>query len=294
MFSKSKIHKFKIKFDKFKYPTIKFQGYTYSLDSLYLSKFKYEEFLPGIFVKVIFNNIYIKVLNNLDNIQIFDKGCLIFANFKSKNYEYYNEYKNFVENYKYALSDEGIKKIDIENIVYPDTMGGDGVRCSCQNIFRSKLKLYRYNSSYEFCDILTMCETSQLNPKILSICKNGETCSDKIMNFRDDDSNLLTLIELNGKFFLNSDGAHRICAVKKSNKTVIRAKIKKINKIDNDNSQINSYDSRIYRRFKAEQVLKDFYNIMESFGINKHESIKILKEPIKLHDFIDSYNILNQ
>lgn len=293
MFSKSKIHKFKIKFDKFKYPTIEFQGYTYSLDSSYLSKFKYEEFLPGIFIKVIFNNIYIKVLNNLDNIQIFDKGCLIFANFKSKNYEYYNEYKNFTMNCKYTLSDEGIKKIDIENIIYPDTMGGDGNRCSCQNIFRSKLKLYNYNSYYEFCDILTMCETSQLNPKILSICKNGETCSQKIMDFKDDDSNLLTLIELNGKFFLNSDGAHRICAVKKSNKKVIRAKIKKINKIDNGISKINYYSTNMHTIYDAKEVVKDFYNIMGSFGIDRQESIKILKEPVKLHNFIDSYNILN-
>lgn len=293
-----------LSFSKYNNVFIIFQGYTYKLHNNFIPKFKYKEFLPGIYVKINFFKIYIEIKNNLDNIHIYINNNLIFSNYKSESDRLYDEYSKFISDYDSTIIYKGIFEINVDDIVFPNIMGGTDTRCSLQDLFRSKFDLYKHLNTnvpyYEFSDILTLTQSSTLSTILQSKCKISESCSERIINFKDDDKHILKLIKFKDKFFLDGDGSHRICCVKKSNRKFIRAKIyeheysikhkcfiPKLNNLLDD--PVNILNPTF-----NEDVIKDFDLKMNSFNIDKNKAREILNKPEYLHEIIDKYKVLNK
>lgn len=272
-----------------------FQRSAYNLNTLDFKLFEWNEFLPGIFVKKSIFNIILNIVNKFDNIFIYSNENLVFSNHRNYYYKSYYDYQNFFEYNEFELIDLGVQNVEVDKIIYPRYMGGNSTRCSIQNIFKDNFGLDGY-SDYIFSDILDMCEASTYDKDILRLCKNSSSCSYKIANFKDSKAYRLNLIKFNDKYFLRSDGAHRICIVKKTNIKFIKAKVSEVKKLkEKDLSNKSDIYEDLYFESNSysHEVLKDFYCTMNKFGFTKEEALNLISSNISLYHLIDkmSYEI---
>lgn len=263
-----------------------FQDGVYDLKSI-SRKINYYEYLPGIYVKHswnIFSDIQIlkiKIINKRDLIVIEQDREKIFEqypsesskkiyNFKKKDRRLYTE--TYIRN----------KQINIDNIAYPEVMGG--FRCPLEPL----LEEYLGNDfEYKFLNTTQKCEVSKV---LKEYCLNEKYECSKILKkfeqnlykYRGDDDDII-LYEIEGAYLV-ANGNHRICCAKKFNNIKVPVDIIKLEKKNDD----TYYKGFRYLDYDAEVVLKSFYKKISDFGMNRKDANKILeiKDNIDLIRFI--------
>ncbi|TGY43045.1 hypothetical protein [Clostridium perfringens] len=286
---------------------IGFQNKLFDLSNLDLSFFK-KEFLPGIYY--IKNPFYTKVIleNYTDRITIYRNFQKIFENFN-------NEFEKLLE----TMTDDEKKNeefgiINTDNIVNGFDMGGGGSRCCLYNYFHLLgLKPDFYGDEYVFNNNSRMMYTSSINEEMKKICLNSSCGNFFKVNgksFVDDENYIpdlgLEVYKYKGKYFVTSDGNHRLCALKKikskkakakiinlenrSRKSYFDEEVEKLHKKQLGTYNINEYtfpySIKIYSNEMASKILKDYYLKMNNLNINEEEAREFLKGKNELNDLV--------
>lgn len=285
---------------------IRFQNNLFDLSNLNISFFK-KEFLPGIYY--IKNPFYTKVFleNYTDRITIYRNFQKIFENFN-------NEFEKLLETIVYNEKSEEIGIINTEDIVNGFDLGGAGNRCRLYNFFYFLgLKPYFYGDEYVFNNNSRMMYTSSVNEEMKNICLNSR-CG----NFFKADGKLLVddenyipdlgleVYKFKEKYFVTSDGNHRLCALKKikskkakvkiinlennSGKSYFDREVEKLHKKQLGTYNINEYtfpySIEIYSNEMASKILKDYYLKMNNLNISEEEAREFLKSKNELNDLV--------
>ncbi|MBI6042897.1 hypothetical protein [Clostridium perfringens] len=198
---------------------------------------------------------------------------------------------------------------------------GAGNRCYLYNYFYNLgLKPHAWEDEYEFNNHSRMAYVSSINQEMKEICLNSSCGNFFKVNGKslvDDEEYIpdlgLEVYKFKGKYFVTSDGNHRLCALKKIKSK--KAKVKIINLEDNSgksyfdreveklhNKQLRIYNSNdyifpysieIYSNEIASKILKDYYLKMNNLNISEREAREFLKSKNELNDlveFIESKN----
>ncbi|MDM0472516.1 hypothetical protein QTH28_09565 [Clostridium perfringens] len=175
-------------------------------------------------------------------------------------------------------------------------MGGGGNRCCLYNYFYFLgLKPDFHEDEYVFNNNSRMMYTSSINEEMKKICLNSSCGNFFKVNgksFVDDENYIpdlgLEVYKYKGKYFVTSDGNHRLCALKKikskkakvkiinledtSIKSYFDIKVEKLNKkqlgIYNMNEYTFPYSMKIDSNKVASKILKDYYLKMNNLNIN--------------------------
>lgn len=286
---------------------IMFQNKLFDLSKLDLSFFK-KEFLPGIYY--IKNPFYTKVIleNYTDRITIYRNFQKIFENFN-------NEFEKLLETMTYDEKNKEIGIINTDDIVNGFYMGGGGNRCCLYNYFYLLgLKPDFDIDEYVFNNNSRMMYTSSINEEMKKICLNsscGNFFKVNRKSFVDDENYIpdlgLEVYRYKGKYFVTSDGNHRLCALKKikskkakvkiinlentSKKSYFDIKVEKLHKKQLGTYNINKYtfpySIEIYSNEMASKILKDYYLKMNNLNISEGEAREFLKSKNELNDLVE-------
>lgn len=234
-----------------------------------------EELLPGIYYRTIKDMLIIKIENNLDDIKIiYDE--------KVKFEQYYNETSKILEKYYFncfeQINGTEIKKVPLNKIYFPSSMGGGISRCSLVYIQH----YFEQYGVYSFINNQRRVEISNSN-KFINICYTSDSCKNKINNFnmsccsRECDGVELGKI---GEYYFVSNGNHRVCSALKTGLKEIEAKVTEYS----ENYRLRgSRGDKIY----SKEILDDFYGILKKYNLDEYDIKNILLKGIKGIELIE-------